>query len=282
MSKVAIVTDSTAYIPQSLSGDLPITVLPQVLVWGNETLRDGVDIQPGDFYQRLEKATIMPSTSQVSPAGFEMAFRELLAQGYEVLAIVISSGVSGTMDSAVQAKAALEGEPIELVDSRTTCMAMGFQVLEAAKAAARGASLAECKAVAEAVRERVGVLFTVETLEFLHRGGRIGGATRFLATALNIRPIMELTGGKIEGIEKVRTRRKALARLIELVGDRTGGQKPLRISILQANVQEEAEALLQDVKNTFQVVEGTVSPVSPVIGTHAGPGTIGICWMVDD
>jgi len=282
MSKVAIVTDSTAYIPKSLIGDLPITVLPQTLVWGNETFKDGVDIQPIEFYKRLEKATIMPSTSQVSPAEFEKAFRELLDQGYEVLAITISSLVSGTMDSAIHAKAALEGKPIELVDSRTTCMAMGFQVLAAAKEAARGASLAECKAVGEAARERAGVVFSVETLEFLHRGGRIGGGTRFMATALNIKPIMELTGGKIEGIEKVRTRRKAKARLVELVGVRTGGQKPLRISILQANVREEAEALLQEVENTYHVVEGTVTDVSPVIGTHAGPGTIGICWMVED
>jgi len=282
MSKVAIVTDSTAYIPQSLIGDYPITVLPQVLVWGNETFKDGVDIQPIEFYKRLEKATIMPSTSQVSPAEFEKAFRELLAQGYEVLAILISNLVSGTIASAIQAKAMLEGQPIELIDSQSTCMAMGFQVLAAGEAAARGASLAECKAVAEAARERSGVVFTVETLEFLHRGGRIGGGTRFLATALNIKPIMELTGGKIEGIEKVRTRRKALARLVELVGERTGGQKPLRISVLQANVQQEAEDLLEQVKNAYEVVEGTVTDVSPVIGTHAGPGTVGICWMVEE
>lgn len=182
----------------------------------------------------------------------------------------------------MHAKAALEGQPIELVNSLTTAMAMGFQVLAAAKAAARGASLAECKRVAEAARECTGVVITVETLEFLHRGGRIGGGTRFLGTALNIKPILELTGGRLEPVEKVRTRRKALARLVELVGERAGAHKPLKISILHANAREDAEYLLQQVSSTYQVVEGTITDVSPVVGTHAGPGTVGICWMVGD
>jgi len=282
MSKVAIVTDSTAYIPQEMLKRYPITVLPQVLIWGEETFRDGVDIQPVEFYTRLAKATVMPSTSQVSPVEFEKAFRALNAQGYDVLAITISNLLSGTMASAIQAKAALDGQPVELVDSNTTAMAMGFQVLAAAKAAVRGAGLVECKSIAEASQPRTGVIITVETLEFLHRGGRIGGAQKFLATALNIKPIIEVTGGKLEGIEKVRTRRKALARLVELVGERTGGKKPLQIAVLHANSQEDAESTLELAKSTYQVVEGSVTDVSPVIGTHVGPGTVGICWMVED
>jgi DegV family protein with EDD domain len=282
MSKVALVTDSTAYIPPEMAKPYPITVAPQVLIWGAETFRDGVDIQPVEFYTRLAKATVMPSTSQISPAGFEKIFRDLLAEGYEVLTITISNLLSGTMASAIQAKQALEGQPIELVDSTTTAMAMGFQVLEAAKAAVRGASLAECKAVAEAARQKTGVVVTFETLEFLHRGGRIGGAQRYLATALNIKPVLEITGGVLEPVDKVRTRRKALNRLVELVGERTGGQKPLQISILHANAQEEARDLLVQVKNTYTVTDGSVTDVSPVIGTHAGPGTVGICWMVED
>jgi DegV family protein with EDD domain len=282
MAKVAIVTDSTAYIPQNMMKPYPITVLPQVLIWGEETFRDGVDIQPVEFYTRLAKATVMPSTSQVSPVEFEEAFRALNAQGYEVLAITISNLLSGTMASAIQAKAALDGQPIELVDSDTTAMAMGFQVLAAAKAAVKGASLAECKAIAEAARPHTGVIITVETLEFLHRGGRIGSAQKFLATALNIKPIIEVTKGKLEGIEKVRTRRKALARLVELVGERTGGKKPVQIAVLHANSPEDAEATLELARSTYQVTEGVVTDVSPVIGTHVGPGTVGICWMVED
>ncbi len=281
MSNVAIVTDSTAYIPQEMLKRYPITVLPQVLIWGEETFRDGVDIQPVEFYTRLAKATVMPSTSQVSPADFEKAFKTLLSQGYEVLAITLSNLLSGTMASAIQAKAALDGQPIKLVDSNTTAMAMGYQVLAAAKAASQGASLAECMAIAEAAQPRTGVIITVETLEFLHRGGRIGGAQKFLATALNIKPIIEVTEGKLEGIEKVRTRRKALARLVELVGERTGGQKPMQIAVLHANSREDAESTLALAKSSYQVTEGLVTDVSPVIGTHVGPGTIGICWMVE-
>jgi DegV family protein with EDD domain len=282
MSKVAIVTDSTAYIPQEMLKRYPITVLPQVLIWGEETFRDGVDIQPVEFYTRLAKATVMPSTSQVTPVEFEKAFRSLNAQGYDVLTVTISNLLSGTMASAIQAKAALDGQPIELVDSNTTAMAMGLQVLAAAKAAKQGASLAECKAIAEAAQPRSGVLITVETLEFLHRGGRIGGAQKFLATALNIKPIIEVVEGKLEGIEKVRTRRKALARLVQLVGERTGGKKPLQISVVHANSREDAESVLELAKSTYQVTEGSVADVSPVIGTHVGPGTVGICWLVED
>jgi DegV family protein with EDD domain len=281
MSKVAIVTDSTAYIPQEFLKQYSIFVAPQVLIWGDENFRDGVDIQPVEFYKRLEKATVMPSSSQVSPAGFEKIFDGLLAEGKDVLAITISSLLSGTMDSAIQAKAALEGKAIELVDSQTTAMAMGFQVLAAAEAAAKGASLAECKAIAEEARQRTGVIITVETLEFLHRGGRIGNASRFLGTALNIKPIIEVSGGKLEPVEKVRTKRKALGRLVELMGERTGGQKALRVSCVHANAQEDALYLLELAKSKYRVVEGTVTDVSPVIGTHVGPGTVGICWMVE-
>jgi DegV family protein with EDD domain len=281
MPKVAIVTDSTAYIPQEMLERYPITVLPQLLIWGDDTFRDGVDIQPVEFYTRLAKATVMPSTAQVTPAAFEKVFRELIAQGYDVLTVTISNLLSGTMASAIQAKAALEGQIIELVDSKTTAMAMGFQVLAAAKAAAQGASLAECKAIAEAAQPNTGVVITVETLEFLHRGGRIGGAQKFLATALNIKPIIEVTEGKLEGIEKVRTRRKALARLVELVGERTGGKKPLQIAVLHANAREDAESTLELAKSSYKVVEGFVTDVSPVIGTHVGPGTVGVCWMAE-
>lgn len=280
MPKIAIVTDSTGYIPAELIKPYPIWVAPQILIWGDETFLDGVDIQPKEFYQRLAKATVMPSSSQVSPGTFETMFRDLLAQGYEILAVLISSKLSGTIDSAIQAKQAIgENAPIEIVDSQTTAMAMGYQVLAAAKAAQQGASLAECKALVESARDRCGVYLTVETLEFLHRGGRIGGGARFLGTALNIKPILKIENGKVEAVERVRTRKKALARLIELVAADVG-TRPIHLSALNANAAEEAEALLADAKKVLNIVDSIVSDVSPVIGTHAGPGTVGLVYMI--
>jgi DegV family protein with EDD domain len=279
MPKVALVTDSTAYIPDELVQKYSITVLPQVLIWGEETFRDGIDIQPDEFYQRLEKADVMPSTSQALPADFEKVFRDLLDQDKHVLAILISEKLSGTMSSAYQAVANLPGTPVELVDSHSTAMAMGFQILQVARAAEEGATLAECKALAEKARLHTGLFVTLNTLEFLHRGGRIGGGARFLGTALNLKPILELKDGRLEAVERVRTRGKALNRLVELVEECVDGHRPLRVASLHAKAAEDAQGLLDRLNERLEIDEVIVSTVSPVVGTHVGPGTVGLAFM---
>ncbi|MCX8062784.1 MAG: DegV family protein [Anaerolineales bacterium] len=279
MSKVGIVTDSTAYIPQNYLNEYQITVAPQVLIWGDQTYEDGVDIQPAEFYQRLKTATVMPTTSQVTIPNFHKIFQSLLEQGKEILAILISAKLSGTIDSAIQAKAMLPGAPIEIVDSYSTAMAMGFQVLTVARAAQDGANLEECKRLAEEVRNHTGVVFAVDTLEFLHRGGRIGGGSRFLGTALNIKPLLEVRGGRVEALERVRTRKKSLMRLVEIIEERTRGKSPIRLATLHANAEEEAKELLDELSRRLNPAEAIFSTVSPVIGTHAGPGTVGIAYL---
>lgn len=282
MSKVAIVTDSTAYLPPELIREYSIEVVPLHLIWGEKTYLDGVDITPKEFYERLATAKELPTTSQPSPAAFKAVYDRLLAAGYDVLSIHISSKLSGTMDSAIQAKAMLPGARIEIVDSLSTSMGMGFAVVEAARAAARGASLEECKAIAERGLRNVSVFFLVNTLEFLHRGGRIGGAAAFLGTALNLKPILELRDGRIEAIEKVRTISKATDRLLDIFAERARGKRPLRLAILHANAQEEAERLLERARQKVSVddiSEAVIVPVSPVIGTHTGPGCVGIAFM---
>ncbi|HTX78153.1 MAG TPA: DegV family protein, partial [Longilinea sp.] len=145
MTKVAIVTDSTANMPQDLIKDYPVTVLPLQVLWGNESYRDGIDIQTTEFYARLKAAKDMPTTSQTTPDTFMGAYRRLVEEGYDILSIHISSKLSGTLDSALQARTHLDGSRIEIFDSLSTGMAMGFQVLAAARLAAQGATLAECK-----------------------------------------------------------------------------------------------------------------------------------------
>lgn len=282
MSKVALVTDSTAYIPLELCEGNPIHYVPLQVIWGEATYRDGVDIQPADFYKRLQNTKVMPSTSQPSPAAFASIYQNLLDEGFEILSIHISQKLSGTIDSATQAKQNFPGKPIEIVDSETTSMAMGFQVLKAAKAAAEGASLQECRALVEHTRKNSGILFAVNTLEFLRRGGRIGGAAAFLGTALNLKPILELRDGRIEAEDRVRTMSKAIDRLLNLFEERIGGRRPIQIACVHALAEEEAKVLLERARQRFgseEVTHAVVSPVSPVLGTHTGPGCMGLAYL---
>ena len=281
MPNIAFVTDSTGYIPPEYCTELNITILPQVLIWGDQTYRDGMDIQADEFYARLRTAKVMPSTSQVSPGTMEEAFRKLVDQGFDVVGIFISAKVSGTMQSARQACEALgaAGEKVSLIDSDSVAMAMGFQVLTAARAARDGASLADCIALAEKAQSHTGVYFAVDTLEFLHRGGRIGGATRFIGTTLNLKPILQLKHGHVEAIERIRTKSRALERIVDLVEEQTRGKEPVRLAALHAHAPEDARSLLEIASKRMGAVESIFTEVSPVVGTHAGPGTVGLAYM---
>jgi DegV family protein with EDD domain len=279
MSKIAIITDSTAYIPSDLLRKYNIHVVPQVLIWGNETFDDGIDIKPYEFYARLEKSKEMPSTAQVTPQSFSKIFKQLLDQDYQIAAILLPPSLSGTVESAQKACEDFLDAPIVIIESNSTSMAMGLQVLAAARVAENGANLEEVKGIVNKAREQTGVVFAVNTLEFLHRGGRIGGASRYLGTALNIKPILEITGGKVQAIERVRTRKKSLLRLVEIVEERVKDKHPVRLAVLHARAEEEARELQKKAESRIENEESIFSEVSPVIGTHAGPGTIGLAYM---
>jgi DegV family protein with EDD domain len=283
MPQIAFVTDSTAYIPDTLVKDYGISVVPQVLVWGGETFLDGVDIQPDEFYTRLKTAKVMPTTSQVPVPEMLKVFQELTAKGLHVMGIFLSAKLSGTMQSALQARDALAAvaDRITIVDSNATAMALGFQVLAAARAARDGASVQDCKALVEKSRDHVGVYFAVDTLEFLHRGGRIGGGQRFIGSALNLKPILALKDGQIEAEDRVRTKAKALDRILQLVKEDVAGKTRIRLASVHANAEAEARALLDRASQELGAVESVLSSVSPVVGAHTGPGTIGLVFMTD-
>lgn len=281
MPKVALVTDSTSYIPRDIREKYPITVVPQVVIWEGQTYEDDVTITPAQFYTRLRTAKVMPSTSQASVVNMHTAFSNLIEQGYDVLGIFLSSKLSGTFQSAVLGREQLTTgkEKVDYIDSNTTAMAMGFMVLSVARAAIDGASLAECKALAEKAREHVGVYLTVDTLEFLHRGGRIGGAQRFLGTALNLKPILAIEDGRVEAVERVRTRGKALDRLVELVVEKCAGKSPVHMATLHADSEADAKIMLDKITPLVHPVESIFAAVSPAVGANAGPGTVGLAWM---
>ncbi len=281
MSKVAIVTDSTAYLPPEIIEKYQIHVVPLQLIWGDKTFKDGVDIQPSEFYARLPTASVMPTTSQPSAAEFITVFEGLIADGKEILAILISSGLSGTVASAVQAQKMLPEAKIEIVDSLTGAMGLGIHVLEAARAAADGQSLSACKALAEGAQKKSSIIFAVDTLEFLHRGGRIGGAKRLVGTMLNIKPILEVQDGKVEALDSVRTRKKAHARLLELIQERSQGKGLRYASAMHANAPEDAQKLLDQLEEHMAVGETFNVELSPVIGAHVGPGTVVVAYMFE-
>ncbi len=279
MAKVKIVSDSSAYIPHDIVKELEIEILPLTLIWEGKEYRDGVDITPNEFYTRLADSTNMPKTSQVTVHEYQQLFQRLLDEGYEVLNLGISSEISSSYQSAESALENFNGQPVEIMDTKLVSMALAFQVITAARAAQAGASLAECKQIALDAYDKIGVYFTVDSLKYLAAGGRINSAKRLLGTALNIKPLLTIRDGKIELVESVRSKKKAINRMVELVERDVAGRTPVRISVFHALEQEAAELLQAELNEKFQVEEGIISHVSPVIGAHVGPGTISIAYM---
>ncbi len=279
--KIVVVTDSSAYIPAEALGDLNIPVIPLWLIWGDERLRDGVDIDPPTFYRRLQESKIFPTTSQPSAGEFEDFFRQVGAGTDAIVAVFLSSKLSGTIPNAQAAQAQLPELTIRIVDSLSISMSLGFCVLAAARAAAAGQSLDEVVAAAEEMRDRVHLLFAVDTLEYLHRGGRIGGAKRLLGTALNIKPLLHLEEGRVEPLAQVRTKRKAVARMLEVAEERLDGKRVAGASVLDIDNPTEGDAVAEQVKERFGISIVYRTGVSPVVGAHAGPGTVGICFYAE-
>ncbi|MCJ7432190.1 MAG: DegV family protein [Anaerolineales bacterium] len=283
MSKIAIVTDSTAYLPQEIITKLNITVAPQILIWGEETLRDGIDIKSQEFYTRLKTAKIMPTTSQVPIITMQNIFTDMIDKGYDVIGVFISSKLSGTIQSAIQAKEMMgsAGKKVTVVDSKASAMALGFQTLAVARAVEAGRGLKDCIALAHEVHKHTGVFFAVDTLEFLHRGGRIGGAQRFFGSALGLKPILGLNDGRIDGVERIRTKRKAHERILELVAEQVKGKSNIRVACFHANAEEDAKALLEKAREKTNAMESILTELSPVVGNHTGPGTVGLAYMTE-
>jgi len=281
MSNVKIVSDSSAYIPQEFIERYNLSILPLTVNWQGKSLYDGVDIQANDFYQQLASSKEMATTSQVTVGQFLEVFSKLLEEGKDVFYMGISKGLSATVDSALQAKKEL-GDPENLVvmDTRLVSMALTLMVLEVAKAAQNGASLQECQQIADDVYPRIGVYFTVNSLEYLHRGGRINTAKRLLGSALDLKPIMEIRDGKIELVESVRSQKKALNRMIELIERDIDGRTPVRIGPFHALAFDEMVAMEEAAVERLHPVEIIRSEVSPVIGSHVGPGTVSMAYMV--
>lgn len=282
MTKIAILTDSTANLPVEWVEKNNVRVIPLKIHWGNDTFLDGVDLTPNEFYTRLLHSKTLPTTSQPSIQDFLQAFESLANQADGIVVPLISSGISGTVASALAAVREFFRVPVEIVDTRVTSAGQGLVVMAAARAAAQGKSLQEVRQAADEVVQRMQLFFAVDTLEYLHRGGRIGGASRYLGTVLNIKPILYFDlDGKLDALERARTKGKALQRLTALAEEKANGH-PLHLSVIHANAPEIAQEFREQITHRLHCEEVFTMELSPVIGVHVGPGTIGVALYAED
>jgi len=276
VENIGIVTDSTSYLDEEYVEKYDIKVVPLKVVMDDVSYREGVDISNEDFYARLRKPGVFPTTSQPATGEFLEAYGEM-AQRYDgLISIHISAGISGTCESARSAASEMGDYPIEVIDSRFTAGLLGLIAIELAKARDGGFGMEKLKALADRIIGSSTLMFMVGTLEYLRRGGRIGGAQALLGSMLQIKPILFIDG-VIDVAERVRGAHKALNRLVEIAADKVGGEK-IRLVISHVMDLERMQELLNKVTDVlnFDPKEVLVSQTGPVIGAHVGPGTAGM------
>ena len=273
---IQIVTDSSAYLPADLVQQHHIHVIPLKVHFGEQTYRDEIDLSHEEFYRMLAEAETLPTTSQPSAGEFFDLYSKLSKDGHEIISIHISSKLSGTISSAQSAKEMLPEAKISIIDSASTAMGLGLMALTAARAAEEGKTAAEIVAAVEKMIKAMNVVFVVDTLEYLQKGGRIGGAAALVGTLLKVKPILCLKDGRIEPLDKVRSKRKALARLLEVTEECVEPGTPVRVAVLHAQVPDEARELEKKVRARFDCAEYYFAELGPVLGTHTGPGVVGL------
>lgn len=274
--RVVVVTDSTAYLPDGLADELSVRVVPLQVVLGGRSGAEGSEVTPAQVAAALA-AWVPVSTSRPTPAEFAAVYREALEGGADgVVSLHLSRELSGTWDSARLAAAEVGAGSIRVVDSRSAAMGLGFAVLAAAEAAAKGGSREEVYAAAVGTAERTTTLFYVDTLEHLRRGGRIGAAQALLGTALSVKPILHVREGRIVPLEKVRTVSKGIARL-EALAVAAAGDGPADVAVHHLAAAERAAQLAERLRSRLpRVRQFYASEVGAVVGAHVGPGVLGV------
>jgi len=276
---VAIVTDSTSDLPSQLARTRSITVVPLTLLFEGRSLLDGVDIRPSEFYRKLPNATMHPTTSQPAPARFAETYGELLANHDEIVSIYISEKLSGTCALAVQGAEMTDTKRVHIVDSQLVSMSLGLLTLAASEMASQGADAASVVERVSAMRDQVQTYFSVATLEFLRRGGRIGRASALLGSVLRVKPVLCIRDGLVTPLERVRTFDRALNRIVELAREVDRG-KGLCVIVGHADAEEDAARVAHALEPVAETL--MIQPLGPVVGAHAGPGVVGVgCYPAD-
>jgi DegV family protein with EDD domain len=276
---VAVVTDSTADLPPDLAASRSITVVPLTLNFDGQSLLDGVDIKPEDFYRRLPGATTHPTTSQPSPGRFAEAYSALLAEHDNVISIHISEKLSGTYASALQAAELTDPKRVRVVDSQLASMSLGLIALTASAMASKGADVEAIESKVLNMRPHVQTYFSVATLEFLRRGGRIGRAGALLGSVLQVKPVLCIRDGQVTPLERVRTFERALNRIVQLTREVDRGHG-VCVIVGHADAQSDAERIGRELEPIAETL--MIQPLGPVVGAHAGPGVVGVgCYPAE-
>ena len=276
---VAIVTDSTADLPSPLARTRSITVVPLTLNFEGRSLLDGVDIRPSEFYRKLPNATTHPTTSQPSAGRFAETYAELLSKFDDIISIHISEKLSGTYASAVQGADMTDPKRVHVIDSHLVSMSLGLIILAASQMVSQGANAEAVVERVNGMRDQVQTYFSVATLEFLRRGGRIGRASAMLGSVLQVKPVLCIRDGLVTPLERVRTFDRALNRVVELTREVDRG-KGLCVIVGHADAEDDAERVARELEPACETL--MIQPLGPVVGAHAGPGVVGVgCYPAD-
>jgi DegV family protein with EDD domain len=279
---IKIVAATTSGLSTEECQRYDIAMIPQRVNFGLESFRDGIDITNDVFLQRLASSKDFPTTSQPPAGDFIEAFKKLRAAGHEVLAILVSSKLSGTVSSANTAKSEMQDDPnITVFDTLNVAGGEGLMVLEAARMAEAGQNMAKIVQKLEAMRDHMHLYVVFDTLEYLAKGGRIGGAQKLIGSMLNMKPILMVKHGAIEPHERIRTKKKALARLHEIVDHAIRGKPSVQVAVMYTEITFEAAQIAAELKDHYHLSECKAYHMSPAVGAHAGPGAIGIAYYLE-
>ncbi len=281
---IGIITDSTCDIPPGLIEQYGIIVIPQMVIWGDQQLRDRIDVQPEEFYKRLVTDPVKPHSSLPSLRDIQEAFQEAIRRGADQLIILtISSAMSGTFELVKNAAQSVK-IPVSMVDAKGPTMSLGWQVLVAARAGEAGAAIEAILDEVRKVREHMAQFVAMESLEYLQRGGRIGGAVKWVGTLLNIKPLVSINHqtGLVEPVSLARTSKGLVELLYNKFFERLKGAKNLRVAVLHGNNPAEAEQLAKRIQLEFNPIELLVNITGPVLGMNTGPGALALCGYAED
>ncbi|MFN0073216.1 MAG: DegV family protein [Chloroflexota bacterium] len=277
MSTLAFVVDSTADLPDGLQAHPDIRVVPLRINWGDQTYRDRVDISTGEFYERLRGSSTTPSTAAPPPADFEQVYQELLATYAGVVSIHLPGTLSATFAAAAGAAQRINPERIKVVEGGHCSLGLGWLAERALEVGSKSGDVDQAAEAARALVSRVRLLVTLDTLEFLQRGGRIGRVSALAGALLNVKPLLEIRAGEVLPIERVRSRRNALRRLRELTLE-LGHLE--RIAVLHGDALAEADDLSEALASDYPRIRVERGEISPVVGVHGGPGTVAVTCIV--
>jgi DegV family protein with EDD domain len=280
LAMVRIVTDSTSDLPKNIVEEYDIQVVPLTVKLGNKTFRDYYDLSPNEFYKMLNETDDFPTTSQPSVDEFIQTYKKL-GDKDDIISIHISLDMSKTAQSASVALQQLPGWKVEIIDSRTVCLGLGMIVLEAAKAAKEGADSKEILRLIDVLKSKIRLYFSVETLEYLQKGGRIGKAQGFLGTMLKIKPLLAVVDGFVTPIERVRGASKLINRIVELVKNDAIQSKKVKATFVWGESEVQISELISQVNAVVQVEELYRAKIGTVITSHAGPTAFAIGYYCD-